>query len=342
MQLRLEGIAQQAGSQVHLYPMSLAPVPGAVTILLGATQAGKTSLMRVMAGLDRPSAGRVLVDDADVTGMPVRQRNVSMVYQQFINYPSLTVFDNIASPLRLRGAAEIDRHVRALAARLHIDHLLERHPAELSGGQQQRVALARALAPRPELLLLDEPFSNLDVDLRERLSLEVRAILKAQGATAILVTHDQLEAFAMADEIGVMHAGAIEQWGTAHQLYHKPATRFVGDFIGQGVLMPARVTAPGQLDCELGTLSSRDGLGLAPGVAEVDVLIRPDDILHDDASALRAQILHKAFRGAEILYTLRLASGGRVLSLAPSHHDHGIGDWIGIRVEVDDVVAFPR
>ncbi|XQU70195.1 hypothetical protein OJJOAM_002926 [Cupriavidus sp. H18C1] len=115
MQLRLEGIAQQAGSQVHLYPMSLAPVPGAVTILLGATQAGKTSLMRVMAGLDRPSAGRVLVDDADVTGMPVRQRNVSMVYQQFINYPSLTVFDNIASPLRLRGAAEIDRQVRALA-----------------------------------------------------------------------------------------------------------------------------------------------------------------------------------------------------------------------------------
>ncbi len=137
MQLRLEGVAQQAGSQAYLYSMTLAPVPGAVTILLGATQAGKTSLMRVMAGLDRPSAGHVLVDGHDVTGMPVRERNVSMVYQQFINYPSLKVFDNIASPLKLRRkapAGEIDLRVRELAARLHIDHLLDRYPSELSGG----------------------------------------------------------------------------------------------------------------------------------------------------------------------------------------------------------------
>jgi iron(III) transport system ATP-binding protein len=216
----------------------------------------------------------------------------------------------------------------------------------LSGGQQQRVALARALAPRPQLLLLDEPFSNLDVDLRERLSLEVREILKAQGTTAILVTHDQYEAFAMADEIGVMHAGVIEQWGTAHQLYHRPASRFVADFIGQGVLMPGRLSGPGEVTLELGTLRSREPLGVPANGngndAEVDVLIRPDDILHDDASPLRAQVLHKAFRGAEILYTLRLSSGGKVLSLVPSHHNHGLGDWIGIRIEVDDVVAFAR
>ncbi|WP_459694444.1 ATP-binding cassette domain-containing protein, partial [Achromobacter xylosoxidans] len=125
----------RAGSQTHLYPMSLAPVPGAMTVLLGVTLAGKTSLMRIMAGLDRPTEGRVLVDGADVTGVPVRQRNVAMVYQQFINYPSMTVFDNIASPLKLRGASGIADKVRAMAARLHIDHLLERLPAELSGGQ---------------------------------------------------------------------------------------------------------------------------------------------------------------------------------------------------------------
>ncbi|MCG5261082.1 ABC transporter ATP-binding protein [Cupriavidus gilardii] len=222
MQLRLEGIAQQAGSQVHLYPMSLAPVPGAVTILLGATQAGKTSLMRVMAGLDRPSAGRVLVDDADVTGMPVRQRNVSMVYQQFINYPSLTVFDNIASPLRLRGAADIDRHVRTLAARLHIDHLLERHPAELSGGQQQRVALARALAKGAPLMLLDEPLVNLDYKLREELREELAQLFAQGDATVIYATTEPAEALLLGGHTAVLDAGELLQYGPTAEVFHYP------------------------------------------------------------------------------------------------------------------------
>ncbi len=170
----------------------------------------------------------------------------------------------------------------------------------------------------------------------------MRDILKAQGATAILVTHDQYEAFAMADEIGVMHAGAIEQWDSAHNLYHRPATRVVAGFIGQGVLIPGQLASPHSVTLELGTLHSKEPLGVPPATAEVDVLIRPDDIVHDDDSPLRAQILHKAFRGAEILYTLRLAGGGQVLSLVPSHHDHALGEHIGIRVEVDDVVAFRR
>ena len=152
MQLTLDRIALRAGSQTHLYPMSLAPVPGAMTVLLGVTLAGKTSLMRIMAGLDRPTEGRVLADGVDVTGVPVRQRNVAMVYQQFINYPSMTVFDNIASPLKLRGASGIADKVGAMAARLHIDHLLARHPSELSVGQQQRVALARALVKDAPLI----------------------------------------------------------------------------------------------------------------------------------------------------------------------------------------------
>ena len=157
MQLTLEGIGKKAGAEDWLYEMDLAPQPGAVTVLLGATQAGKTSLMRIMAGLDVPSQGRVKVDGRDVTGVPVRERNVAMVYQQFINYPSMSVYDNIASPLKLRGEKDIDQKVRSLAERLHIDMFLDRYPAELSGGQQQRVALARALAKAAPLMLLDEP-----------------------------------------------------------------------------------------------------------------------------------------------------------------------------------------
>ena len=167
MQLMLEGITKNVGAAAWLSKMSLAPLPGAVTVLLGATQAGKTSLMRIMAGLDKPSSGRVRVDGSDVTGMGVRERNVAMVYQQFINYPSMSVADNIASPLRLRGEKNIDQRVREIAQRLHIEAFLQRLPAELSGGQQQRVALARALAKGAPLMLLDEPLVNLDYKLRE-------------------------------------------------------------------------------------------------------------------------------------------------------------------------------
>jgi iron(III) transport system ATP-binding protein len=224
----------------------------------------------------------------------------------------------------------------------------EKYPHQLSGGQQQRVALARALAPRPDLLLLDEPFSNLDVTLRGRLSLEVRDILKNQNTTAILVTHDQEEAFAIADEIGVMHQGQIQQWDTAYNLYHKPANRFVADFIGEGVFLAGKMLDPRHVEIELGILEGEVAHRCGPtcelcreGCA-VDVLIRPDDIVHDDASPVSATVLHKAFRGADILYTLRLPGGSTALSLVPSHHNHAIGEKIGIRLEADHVVAFKQ
>ena len=169
MQMVLEGVSKKVGAESWLYPMSLALHSGAVTVLLGATQAGKTSLMRIMAGLDAPTQGRVVVDGKDVTGVPVRERDVAMVYQQFINYPSMTVARNIASPLLLRKEPNVDQRVREIAQRLHIDMFLQRLPAELSGGQQQRVALARALAKKAPLMLLDEPLVNLDYKLREEI-----------------------------------------------------------------------------------------------------------------------------------------------------------------------------
>ena len=202
------------------------------------------------------------------------------------------------------------------------------------------------MAPKPELILLDEPFSNLDVDLRERLSLEVREILKREGMTAILVTHDQNEAFAMADEIGVMHEGRIQQWDTPYRLYHEPANRFVADFVGQGVFLPGQVLSAHEVEVELGALHSALPLECSQGCIScgrdcgVEVLLRPDDIIHDDRSAMQAEVTHKAFRGADILYTLRLASGAQVLSLVPSHHNHALGERIGIRLDVDHVVAF--
>lgn len=217
----------------------------------------------------------------------------------------------------------------------------DKYPDELSGGQQQRVALARALAPRPHLLLLDEPFSNLDVELRTDLSLEVREILKVQNITAVLVTHDQEEAFRFADEIGIVNAGRIEQWDTPYRLYHEPATRYVADFVGQGVFLPGTVVDGNHIKVELGTFRANIPPHWPAG-ASVDVLLRPDDIQHDDASPLKAKVLHKTFRGAEFVYTLQLAGGSHVMTFVPSHHNHAIGKKIGIRLEIDHLVAFRR
>jgi iron(III) transport system ATP-binding protein len=218
----------------------------------------------------------------------------------------------------------------------------------LSGGQQQRVALARALAPRPQLMLLDEPFSNLDVELRERLAHEVRAILKAAKTTALFVTHDQLEAFAIGDAIGVMHEGQLHQWADAYTLYHRPATRFVADFIGHGVFAPATVsTVDGHvvLQTPLGPVNGAAAAQAAASLAQggpQDLLLRADDVVHDDEAPVKAEVMRKAFRGSEFLYTLRLASGETVLAHVPSHHDHRIGEWIGVRADLDHVVMFPR
>jgi iron(III) transport system ATP-binding protein len=269
-----------------------------------------------------------------------------MVFQDYALFPHLTVEENVAFGLGRKAPEDGHLRVRQLLATVGLHGQGDKYPHELSGGQQQRVALARALAPRPELVLLDEPFSNLDVGLRERLSLEVREILKREGSTAILVTHDQNEAFAMADEIGIMHDGRIQQWDAPYNLYHRPANRFVADFVGQGVLLPGTVVDGTNVDMELGRLVTDQPVecsetceGCHDGCA-VDVLLRPDDIIHDDRSTLQAQVIHKAFRGADILYTLRLASGAEVLSLVPSHHDHAIGENIGIRLDADHVIAF--
>ena len=318
---------------------------GRIGCLLGPSGCGKTTVLRCIAGFERIERGEIVLHGETMSRpgrtVPAERRHIGMVFQDYALFPHLTVARNIAFGLRRTSAAEREARVSELLEIVGLHQAASRYPHELSGGQQQRVALARALAPHPELMLLDEPFSNLDVEMREQLSLEVRDILKRENATAILVTHDQHEAFNIADEIGIMIDGRIEQWDAPYRLYHEPATRFVADFIGQGVFLPGIAVDRGEVRIELGVLRGRMMREVPSGTA-VDVLLRPDDILHDDSSAMQARVLHKAFRGAEFLYTLQLPGGGRVLSLVPSHHNHAVGESIGIRLEMDHVVAFPR
>ena len=348
--LAVDQISVGYGRRAVVEQLSIRLPPGTIGCLLGPSGCGKTTVLRAIAGFEPLRDGRIELGGETVASvdrqLPPEERRVGMVFQDHALFPHLTVADNVR--FGLRRHADATQRVQRMLETVGLAHAASRYPHELSGGQQQRVALARALAPEPRLLLLDEPFANLDVELRERLGLELRQLLKAAGITALMVTHDQHEAFAIADDIGVMSDGRIQQWDSAYNLYHRPANRFVADFVGQGVFLPGVVAADHHVVMELGRVHSTlpvrctEHGDLCPEGCRVDVLLRPDDVVHDDASPVTAEVLGKAFRGAEFLYTLRLASGSTVLSLVPSHHNHAIGERIGIRLELDHVVAFKR
>ena len=313
--------------------------------LLGPSGCGKTTLLRAIAGFEPLQRGSIRLEGVELSRpgwtLPPERRRIGLMFQDLALFPHLTLADNVAFGLRGWKPAERRARVHELLRLVGLDDEAQRYPHQISGGQQQRVALARALAPRPRLLLLDEPFSSLDVTLREDLAREIRAILLREGIGGLLVSHDQFEAFAFADEIGVLHEGRLLQWDTAYNLYHQPANRFVADFIGQGVLLPGRIEEGGRVSTELGEIDGLPPAGYAPGDA-VEVLVRPDDVIHDDASPLAAEVVERTFRGAEFLYTLKLPSGARLLCLAPSHHNHALGQRIGIRLDINHRVMFRR
>lgn len=351
--LQVKSLAHRFGSKEVLKGVSFALAAGELGCLLGPSGCGKTTVLRLIAGFDAPTEGEIYLDGQQVSisgkAVPPEARKIGMMFQDYALFPHLTVAGNIAFGLR---HLDPDSRKTRLAAMLETVGLTGRahaYPHELSGGQQQRVALARAIAPQPRLLLLDEPFSNLDVVLREKLALEVREILKKEEITGLLVTHDQFEAFAIADVVGVMTEGVIQQWDSPYNLYHEPHTRFIADFIGQGVFLPGKVLSGDRIAIELGNLASGKASEYEAGAQTlfhtgdtVEVLIRPDDIVHDDDSLMVAEVARKAFRGAEFIYTLELPSGAQVLALVPSHHNHAVGEKIGIRLEVDHVVAYRR
>ncbi|MDQ7745211.1 ABC transporter ATP-binding protein [Hydrogenophaga pseudoflava] len=345
MQLSLEQVGKTVGPSVHLHPMSLSPAPDAVTVLLGATQAGKTSLMRLMAGLDVPTSGRVLVDGRDVTGTPVRERNVAMVYQQFINYPSMTVFDNIASPLKLGGRprAEIDRRVRELAARLHIEVFLDRLPAELSGGQQQRVALARALAKNAPLMLLDEPLVNLDYKLREELREELTQLFAAGDSTVVYATTEPGEALLLGGYTAVLDQGELLQYGPTAEVFHRPKSLRVARAFSDPPmnLLAAEVAEVGVqlrggplLAVDLPQHASR-ALTLGVRASAVRVAPRPGDV------ALAGQVELAEISGSDTFVHVHTAVGEIVAQLT-GVHELSLGSAITLHVNPAQVYAFDQ
>jgi glycerol transport system ATP-binding protein len=321
MQLTLEHTAKKVGPSTHLYPMDLTLQPGVVTVLLGTTQAGKTSLMRIMAGLDTPTEGRVRVDGVDVTGKPVRERNVAMVYQQFINYPSMTVYDNIASPLKLRGEKNVAGRVDTLARKLHIEPFLKRLPAELSGGQQQRVALARALAKNAPLMLLDEPLVNLDYKLREELREELSALFASGDSTVVYATTEPGEALLLGGYTAVMDAGELLQYGPTAEVFHAPKSLRVARAFsdppmnlvaGEAAMLGVQLNAGPSLQIPLPSAASKS-LTIGVRASALGIRQRPGDV------ALPGKVELAEISGSDTFVHVATAVGEVVAQLTGVH-----------------------
>lgn len=343
--LQVEQVCKSFGTNQVASEVSFSMTKGEIGCLLGPSGCGKTTLLRVIAGFEAIDKGQVQIAGKIVSApnlsVPPEKRSIGMVFQDYALFPHLTAIQNIAFGIRSKSVRLRKEKVKTMLELVGMADAANKYPHELSGGQQQRVALARALAPEPELLLLDEPFSNLDSLLRDRLTVEVRDILKELGITALMVTHNQHEAFSVADKIGVLFYGTMQQWGNAYDVYHRPASLEVATFVGDGVLVTGRVTGPGQIESGLGLLKGNLSLPCESG-CEVDLLVRPEDVLHVENAQVQAKVVHKSFRGPNILYQLELSSGEQCQALVSSHHNHTIGEYIGIFPEVDNLVVFPR
>lgn len=367
--LIVDNISVSFGDTEVVKSLSMQLQHGEIGCLLGFSGCGKTTALRAIAGLEAPQNGKVILNGKTLTDinegkvktqvMPAK-RDMGMVFQDYALFSHLTVSENIGFGLHRWNKEEKSERIKEMLELVELTDHADKRISQLSGGQQQRIALARALAPKPELLLLDEPFSNLDMMLRESLAAKVRDILKRTETTAILVTHDQHEAFAIADKIGVMHKGKLAQWATPDELYHEPNSPFIAEFIGEGAMIDGVIeqgiikTALGDIKrypepihatyaemdyktyFEQGEVCEYD----FPNGTKIKVLIRPDDIVHDDHSPQQAKVVGRVFRGANFLYRLQLDNGEEVLSLISSHHDHPIGSMIGFRPLMAHVVLF--
>lgn len=341
----MESVCHAYGRRRALDGVSFSLEAGQIGCLMGPSGSGKTTVLLCAAGLESVVGGRVrmrgkVVSESGRT-LPPEKRGVGMLFQEFALFPHLTIAQNIAFGLPRRGV-DAKRRVAETAEMCGIGGLLASYPHELSGGEQQRAALARALAPKPDLLLLDEPFSKLDGALREKLTRQMREILKPLGITALVVTHNQWEGFAIADVGGVINGGALCQWSAVYDLYHRPQCSFVADFVGDGALLKGRVVDAHRIETALGVMGDeRRALGAlaAPGDA-VQVLLRPDDVAHDE-SGRRAQVLEKSFRGATIFYRLKLANDETVVADWPGGLNFSIGDNVGVAVKTSHLVFFP-
>ena len=341
--LKITDVTLNYGDTTVVDNLSLALKPQELGCLLGPSGCGKSTLLRAIAGFQPLMAGEIWLDNqllsSAQSAMAPENRGVGMVFQDVALFPHLSVSDNISFGLMRWAEVSRNKRVDELLALIGLSGLGNRFPHELSGGQQQRVAVARAMAPKPNLLLLDEPFSGLDTELRSRLAGEVRSILKADGICSLLVTHDQREAFDFADRIALMQSGNILQFDTPFNLYHEPTSPFVAHFVGPGEMIQATIHSARAVASPLGILTNDQDLPFPAGTP-VRLFLRPDDLIHDDASDYHATLIQKHFRGAHHLYDVRLNNGVILGCFAPSHHDHAIGEEIGVRLDVEHLVVF--
>jgi len=310
--------------------------------LLGPSGCGKTTVLRLIAGLEMPDTGTIALGEATVAGggwVPPEKRGVGIVFQEYALFPHMRVFENIAFGLKGCSKQELKRKVMEMLELVGLPGMSERHPHELSGGQQQRIALARALAPSPKVMLLDEPFSNLDADLRLELRTETKRILKETGTTAILVTHDQEEAFSLSDRVGVLYNGRLEQIGIPEDVYHRPVSRFVANFVGRADFVTGRIDG-GSVISEI---SAFEFQGDVPkDLTEVDLMIRPDDVGFVDDPEGDCTITEAQFLGAGIIYKLLLPGGNIIHSINQSTNAHAVGRRVKIKINPAHIIVFPR
>ncbi|MBE9136844.1 ABC transporter ATP-binding protein [Nodosilinea sp. LEGE 07088] len=351
--LRLDNITKRYSSQLPpaVDRVSLALQQGEILGLLGPSGCGKTTLLRLIAGFEQPDDGDVFLGSQSVCGttwLPPERRDVGIVFQDYALFPHLTVAQNVAFGLQgnSRGgptATEIEQQTAAAISLVGLEGLKHRFPHELSGGQQQRVALARALAPRPTIILLDEPFSNLDVQVRLYLRQEVRDILRQVGASGVFVTHDQEEALALADRVAVMHQGRLEQIDAPEAVYGQPSSRFVAEFVTQANFLPAQHSAGGWLT-EVGCFKAKTDATDQPGsqLGQVDLMVRQEDIALVEDAVGGAVVRDRQFLGREYKYCLQTPAGKWLYARLPVGNPIAIGSRVTITVPSQQVRLYPR
>ncbi|MER6211920.1 ABC transporter ATP-binding protein [Streptomyces sp. NPDC001642] len=332
--VEFRGLRREFGATVALDGLDLTVRPGEFLALLGPSGCGKTTALRMLAGFEHPTSGEVLVDGKDVTDVPAHRRDAGMVFQSYSLFPHLNALDNVAFGLRMRKVRTAERRSRAaeLLDLVGLGDKGERFPHQLSGGQQQRVALARALALRPRVLLLDEPLSALDAKVRLSLREEIRRLQQELGITTLFVTHDQEEALSIADRVAVMRAGRLEQCAAPAELYGRPATPFVAEFVGTMSRLPGRLT-----DGAVEVLGQRLPVdGEAPAGPDVDVLVRPEaiDVRADETGG--ARVVATAFLGAVVRVTVRLGDDTEVKADLPTHEATALGAGVAVRVSLPE------
>jgi iron(III) transport system ATP-binding protein len=340
--LNLQSVKIALDSKVILDDVNLKIDTGEIVSLMGSSASGKTSLIRSIAGFHNISSGTIQIDgqvvDDSIRRSDVAMRNVGVIFQDLALFPHLTVRENICFGLNNIDSTQQQKRAKKLEDLLSIENITNRYPNQISGGQQQRVAIARAIAPKPNLLLLDEPFSALDYELKDNLMSDIMKLIKSENITAILITHSAEEAFKMSDKIAFISNNTITQFANPYDIYHRPASKEIANFFGISSYIKAKITDSSHIKCILG-----DFVGMVDQYnkdAKVDLLIRPDDIIHDDDSLFSAKVTEKTFRGSDFLYELELKDGQKIFCFAPSHHNHQVNEVIGIKLDLDHLVIF--